>query len=110
MYLIFTRNDDGPSIEKIIKEERLTYKEHWRGLVSLHLQGDASIWWASLKYSQIMTLSDEEFEKLFLDRWSHTKCKDEESTKGLFLCGKYILQVHGCIRKENIIVSINPNC
>ena len=25
-------------------------------------------------------------------------------------CGKSILQVHGCIHKENVIVSINPNC
>jgi hypothetical protein len=79
-------------------------------LVSLHLQGDAFIWWASLKYSQIMELSDEEFEKLFLDRWSHTNCRDEERTKGLFLGGKYILKFHGRIQKENIIVSINPSC
>ena len=97
--LYFTKKYDGPSIEIFIKEQKLAYKEHWRGLVSLHLPGDASIWWASLKYSQIMTLFDEEFEKLFLDRWSHTKCKDEESTKGLFLGGKSMLQFHGCIHK-----------
>jgi hypothetical protein len=25
-------------------------------------------------------------EKLFLDKWSHTKCKDKDNTKGLFSC------------------------
>jgi hypothetical protein len=57
-----------------------------------------------------MTLSDEAYVKLILDKWSHTKCKDEESNKGLFSCGNSILQVHGCIHKEKIIVSINPSC
>jgi hypothetical protein len=61
-------------------------------------------------YKKMMALSDEEFEKLFLDKWSHAKSKDKECTKGLFSCGKSILQVHGCIHKENIIVSINPSC
>ena len=45
-----------------------------------------------------------------LDRWSHVKNKDREKTQGLFSCGNSILQVHGCIHKENIVVSINPSC
>jgi hypothetical protein len=57
-----------------------------------------------------MSLSEEALEKLLLDKWSHTKCKDKDITKGLFSCGKSILQVHGCIHKENVIVSINPSC
>jgi hypothetical protein len=60
--------------------------------------------------SKLMRLPDEELEKLFLDRWSHVGKQDKESTKGLFSCDKSILQVHGCIHKENVIVSINPSC
>ena len=56
------------------------------------------------------TLLDEEFEQVFLDKWSHSKKKDIESHKGLFSCANILLQVHGCIQKEKVIVSINPNC
>jgi hypothetical protein len=59
---------------------------------------------------RLMTLSNEAYEKLNLDKWSHAKCKDKESTKGLFSCGNSILQVHGCIQQEKVIVSINPSC
>jgi hypothetical protein len=34
-------------------------------------------------------LSDEEYEKVFLDRWSHVGKKDKESTKGLFSCENF---------------------
>jgi hypothetical protein len=68
------------------------------------------IWWKSFDYVKMMTLSDEAFEKLFLDKWSHAKSKNKESTKGLFSCGNSILQVHGCIQQEKVIVSINPGC
>jgi hypothetical protein len=74
------------------------------------LQGDAAIWWKSLDYKEMMTLSNGEFEKILLDKWSHGENKDTERTKSLFSCDKSILQVHGCIHKENIIVSINPSC
>jgi hypothetical protein len=57
-----------------------------------------------------MSLSEEALENLLLDKWSHTKSKDKDNTKGLFSCGKSILHVHGCIHKENVIVSINPRC
>ena len=55
-------------------------------------------------------LSDEEFEKVFLDRWSHVVKKDKKSTRDLFSYDKFISQVHGCIQQEKVIVSINPNC
>ena len=58
----------------------------------------------------MMTLSNGEFEKILLDRWSHGKNKDTKRTKGLFSCGKSILQVQGCIHKEKVIISINPSC
>jgi hypothetical protein len=35
------------------------------------LQGDAAIWWKSLDYKEMMTLSNGEFEKILLEKWSH---------------------------------------
>ena len=58
-------------------------------MINLHLQGDATIWWNSLNYRKMMALFDEEFEKLFLEKWSHGKSK--EIRKGLFSCGNSIL-------------------
>jgi len=58
----------------------------------------------------MMSFFEEALERLLLDKWSHTKCKDKNITKGLFSCGKSILQVHGCIHKENVTISINPSC
>ena len=46
----------------------------------------------------------------FYTKWYHTKSKDKDITKSLFSCEKSILQVRGCIHKENAIVSINPSC
>ena len=54
-----------------------------------------------------MTLSVEALEKFLLDKWSHAA---KGRNKSLFSGGKSILQVHGCIHKENVIISINPNC
>jgi hypothetical protein len=105
----FTGKDDGPSIEEFLKAEKSIWK-NWKGIVLIRLRGDAALWWRSLDYDKMMALSDEEFEKVFLDKWSHMKCKDKDITKSLFSCGKSILQVHGCIHKENVIVSINPSC
>jgi hypothetical protein len=108
--MYFTGKCDGPSIEAFIKEIKSAWEENWPHWVDLKLQGDAAIWWKSLDYKEMRTLSNGEFEKILLDRWSHGKNKDTKSTKGLFSCGKSILQVHGCIHKENVIVSINPSC
>jgi hypothetical protein len=58
----------------------------------------------------MMALSDEEYEKLLLEKWSHANSKDKESIEGLFSCTKFVLQVHGCLQQENVIVSINPSC
>ena len=77
-------------------------------MINLHLQGDATIWWNSLNYRKMMALFDEEFENFLFEKWSCAK--SEERNKGLFSCGNSILQVHGCIHKENIIVSINFSC
>jgi hypothetical protein len=71
---------------------------------------DVAIWWQSLDFAKMMALSNEAYEKLLLDKWSHAKSKDKEITKGLFSCGNSILHVHGCIHKEKVIVYINPSC
>jgi hypothetical protein len=57
----------------------------------------------------LMELSDEAYEKLLLDKWYDTKCKDKERTKGLFSCTNLILHVHVCIQHEKVIVSLNPS-
>jgi hypothetical protein len=33
---------------------------------------------------KVMALSNEAYEKILLDKWSHAKSKDKESTKGFF--------------------------
>jgi len=55
-------------------------------------------------------LSDVEFEKVFLDKWSRARKKENETHKGLIAMGVSLLQVHGLIQKEKIMVSINPSC
>jgi hypothetical protein len=34
---------------------------------------------------------------------------DKKSTRNLFSCDNFILQIHGCIQCEKFIVSINPS-
>jgi hypothetical protein len=55
-------------------------------------------------------LSNNEYEKLFLDRWSHVVKKDKKSTRDLFSCDNFILHVHGCIQQEMVFIYINPSC
>jgi hypothetical protein len=95
--MYFTGKCDGPSIESFIKERKSRWEDTWPHWVDLKLQGDAAIWWKSLDYKEMMTLSNGEFEKILLDKWSHGENKDKERTKSLFSCEKSILQVHGCI-------------
>ena len=87
----------------------------------------------------VYRLEDEEFEKFFLDKWSRAKKMDNASpnslsslqvqrsvqttnikesqldevkkndTNGLSSSGISLLQVHGCIHQEQVIVSINPS-
>jgi hypothetical protein len=97
--MYFTRICDGPGIESFIKERKSAWEENWPHWVDLKLQGDAAIWWKSLDYKEMMTLSNGEFEKILLDKWYHGTNKDKERTKSLFSYEKSILQVHGCIHK-----------
>ena len=108
--MYFTGKCDSPSIESFIKERKSVWEDNWPHCVDLKLQGDAIIWWKSFDYKEMMTLSNGEFEKILLDKWSHGENQDKERTKSIFSGEKDILQVHGCIHKETIIVSINPSC
>jgi hypothetical protein len=108
--MYFTGKYDGPSIEDFLKSHKSEWKGQWKSFVDWGFKGDALKWWKSFHHSEWMSLSEEALEKLILDKWSHTKSKDKDITKSLFSCDKSILQVHGCIHKENVIVSINPSC
>jgi len=55
-------------------------------------------------------LSDEDIEKVFLDKWSHIVKKDQNSSKGLFSYEYSLLKIHGCIQKEKVLVYVNPSC
>ena len=70
---------------------------------------EADGWWNSLGIKQLDNLSDKEFEKPFMDKWSCAR-KKNETRQGLCSTGISLLQVHVLIQKEKIIVSINPNC
>jgi hypothetical protein len=108
--MYFTGKDDGPSIEEYIKEMKIIMGKVMEILGRLEFKGDAAIWWNFLNYDKMKALSDEEYEKVFLDKWSHVVKKDKKSTRDLFSCDNFILQVHGCIQQEKVIVSINPSC
>ena len=74
--------------------------------IDAYFRDDAKVWWCSLDSRKMDALSDEEFEQVFLDKWSHAKNKYQVEHKGLFS----ILKFHGCIQKENIVVSISLSC
>jgi len=74
-----------------------------------YFRDEATTWWELLNQKKCSNLPDEEFEKLLLDRWSHARKQDKEKHVGLFPTGISLLQVHGLIQEEKIIVSINPS-
>jgi hypothetical protein len=82
----------------------------WMFCLRTNFKDDALIWWQSIDYMEWLSLSEQAIEKLILDKWSHKKSKDKEFTKVLFSGVKSILHIHGCIHKENAIVSINCSC
>jgi hypothetical protein len=108
--MFFIGKYDDISIEEYIKSIESLWGNQWKNRVWLSLKDDVMVWWYEVKSEAIHALSDKEYENLFLDKWSHAKIKYKDYTKGLFSHGNSILQVRGCIQKENIIVSINPSC
>ena len=69
----FTGNDDGPSIEEFILFLKEQYSNMWRPWLCFCIQDDAWRWWESLNKDKLWALSDEDYEKLLLDRWSSTR-------------------------------------
>ena len=139
MELKFIGNNDGPSIEKYLVEVKHHYGQFWRHCMIFKLSYDAAKWW-TLNGTMLMTLSNEEFEQAFIDKWSNAKKKDNASpnslsslqvqrsvqivnlikiqldevkkvdTNGLSSGGISLLHVHGCIQQERVIVYTNPHC
>jgi len=106
----FTGKDDSPTIEEYIKQTKSVWEKNWKDSVWLNFRDEAYEWYFSLDDKQLSKLSDAEFERVLLDKWSRTRKKENETRKGLFSKSVSLLQVHGLIQKEKIIVSINPNC
>ena len=73
------------------------------------MKDEANKWWTSLD-SSVRKLPEKKLEKVLLEKWSKAGKKDSKSHKDLFSTNISILQVHGSIQKENIIVSIIPSC
>ena len=63
--------------------------------------------WKSLDYDKMKKISNEEYEKVFLDGCFEVVKRDNKIHKSLFSCTKFQLQVYGCIQQENVIISIN---
>ena len=120
----FSRNDDGVSIEDFItyqnknKNNRIFVGELGQSVLleMMLLDGRASftmtIWTKFPMNNQ---------NKSFLDMRCHTQKKDKGSHKEVMQqdnanitsfssCGHSILQVHGLLQQEKVIVSIHPSC
>jgi len=108
--LYFTGKDDGPTIEEFIQRYKSTHGKYWKLPMVFNMKDEALKWYSLLDYQQLNKLPDAEFEKVFLDKWSRARKKENETHKGLIATGVSLLQVHGLIQKEKIIVSINPSC
>ena len=77
--MYFTRKLDGPSIEKYIAHYKLVYPQWWRLKVKDCLNESAKTEWRnSVNHDKVYILQDEEFEQLFLEKWSHAKNKNNE--------------------------------
>lgn len=74
--MIFTRQDDGLSIEEFIAYHKKICPIVWTLGIWMALKDDARSWWELLNHDKIMALSAEDFDKFFLDRWSRAKKKD----------------------------------
>ena len=105
----FTGKDDGLNIEDFLQHLKAQYQIFWICSIGLHLKDEANKWWTSLD-SAVRKLLEKKLEKVILDKWSKDRKKDTKRHKDLFSTNISILQVHGSIQKENIVVSIIPSC
>jgi hypothetical protein len=51
---------------------------------TLWFHKDARTWWQSLDHDKMMGISDEAFEKLILDKWSHAKVNIKRTPRVYF--------------------------
>lgn len=107
---LFTGNDKGLTIAELLERLNSLWPKGWKVFVVTHFKDEAATWWESLNKVKCLNLPDEKFEKLLFDKWFHVGKQDNEKHVGLFYIGISLLQVHGCIQKDKIIVSINPSC
>jgi len=107
----FIGSDDGPTIEEFIAFLKEQYSNMWRPWLYFCIQDDAWRWWEPLNKDELRVLSDEDYEKFLLDRWSSTTSTntkrhkeilqhDNVSTNGLPSCHNSLLQVQGCLQQE----------
>ena len=108
--LLFAGKDNGPPIEEYIKQQKSAWATNWRDSWWFGFKDEAYKWYLSLDNKQLTKLSDAEFEKVLLNKWSRARKKENEPRKGLFSTDAFLLQVHGLIQKEKIVVTINPSC
>jgi hypothetical protein len=99
-----------PSIEEYITYYKERWGLFWQCGIYDHLKDEADIWGKAFSFQELLKLSNEAYEQVFLDKWSHNVKNEQDNSKGLFSGNNFILQVHGCIHKDNEIASINPNC
>ena len=96
--MYFTGKPDGPSIEKYIAHYKLVYPQWWRLKVKDYLSKDVKTWWWNLfNHDRVYRLQNKEFEKLFLNKWSRAKKKDNASPNSLSS-----LKVHRSIQTKNL--------
>jgi len=106
----FIGNDKGPTIEEYINEYKRLFIHNLKWVALVNFEYEAATWWGLLNQKNCFNPPEEEFEKLLLDIWSHARKQYEEKYVGLFPTGISLLQGHGLIQKEKIMVSINPSC
>jgi len=109
---MFLGKNDGPTIEKFIREKKVEFPGYWKDKIGYYLKDEAAIWWKSLDSEILKLCQADEIEKLFLDKWFHTGNKETKKpskyfifigkketkkSKGLFFASISLLQVHGLI-------------
>jgi len=77
----FTGNDVGFSIEEFLKDLKARVSNNWRFWIEFYLKDEAMVWYNSLDYSKMKALSDEDFEKVILDKWSHNLKEIQDKLK-----------------------------
>ena len=69
----FTGKDDNPTTEEFIQKLKRIFEHHWNSIVPIGLKEEAAIWWNSLGIKDLSKFSNEELEKLLMDKWSQTR-------------------------------------